>query len=158
MRQYGFSAFLVFLLFCATPDEAESQSFTAVVTGAQEVPQVQTRARSLALFRFLLNDRLLVAYRLNFAHQNVVTGVHVHEGPIGEDGPIILNLRPDGFCLDITPFFTIYFATADQLRDRLAGGTLSDLRAAMQTGNTYINLHTDANPGGEIRGQFPPPQ
>ncbi len=31
---------------------------------------------------------------------------------------------------------------------------LDDLIAQMKAGNTYANLHTAANPGGEIRGQI----
>ena len=88
------------------------------------------------------------------AQFNQVTGVHIHEGAIGENGPIILNLRPDATCIDITRFITIYYATADHLRGKLAGLDLRDLRSFMRTGETYINLHTAANPSGEIRGQF----
>ena len=156
MKNLGISAVLVLLVFSTAPDEAASQSFSTVLTGAQEVPPVETRARSIALFRFLFNDKLLIGYRLNFFHANEVTDVHIHNGPVGMDGPIVLNLRPDAICIDISPFFTLYFATADHLRGSLMGGTLSDLRALMSTGETYLNLHTPPYPGGEIRGQFRP--
>ncbi len=32
--------------------------------------------------------------------------------------------------------------------------TINDLLDEMQRGNTYVNVHTVANPGGEIRGQI----
>ena len=68
MRKHGFSAILVFLFFCATPDEAESQElFRAMVSGDQEVPAVETEAMSTAYFRFFFNDRLLVGIRFNVA-------------------------------------------------------------------------------------------
>lgn len=31
---------------------------------------------------------------------------------------------------------------------------LADVLGAMATGNTYVNVHTSAHPGGEIRGQI----
>jgi hypothetical protein len=32
--------------------------------------------------------------------------------------------------------------------------SLSDLLAAMQAGNTYVNVHTSQFPAGEVRGQI----
>ena len=127
MRKHGFSAILVFLFFCATPDEAKVQElFRAMVSGDQEVPAVETEAMEHRLLPLFFNDRLLVGIRFNVAQFNQVTGVHIHEGAIGENGPIILNLRPDATCIDITRFITIYYATADHLRGKLAGLDLRD--------------------------------
>jgi hypothetical protein len=44
--------------------------------------------------------------------------------------------------------------TAADLRGPLAGLTIQDLVAEMVAGNTYVNVHTVENPGGEIRGQI----
>lgn len=149
---------LVFLLVVSATSVAagQAQTFTSILTGSQEVPPVQSAASSIAVFTFLANDSLLFGYRLNFRHDQSVTGVHIHDGALGVDGPIILNLRPDGLCFDIGPFLTIYYATAAQLRDSLAGKTLTDLRMLMDGGNTYLNLHTPENPSGWIRGQMRP--
>ena len=154
MRRLYAPVMAIFLLM-GLSGEAGAQTFTAALNGNQEVPPVETRARSIAVFRFLLNDRLLFGYRFNFFHDQEVDMVHIHEGPAGQDGPVVLALKPDAFCLDIGSFLTIYYATADHLRGRLQGMTLSDLKALMATGNTYLNLHTPENPEGWIRGQFP---
>lgn len=132
-----------------------AMTYTSFLTGSQENPPVATSAFSIAVFTFLANDSLLFGYRLNFLHDQSVTGVHIHDGAAGVNGPIILNLRPDAFCFDIGPL-TIYYATAAHLRDSLAGMTLTDLREKMNTGDTYLNLHTPENPGGWIRGQMNP--
>jgi hypothetical protein len=155
MKRQLFLPGLAVILLIGMAGDARAQSFTAVLNGKQEVPPVETRARSFAVFRFLLNDQLLFGYRFNFFHDQEVEMVHIHEAPAGQDGPIVLNLKPEAFCLDIGNFFTIYYATADHLRGRLQGMTLSDLKALMATGNTYLNLHTPENPDGWIRGQFP---
>lgn len=155
MKRLLYAPALAIILLAGMPGEARAQTFTSILSGSKEVPPVETRARSFAVFRFVLNDRLLVGYRLNFHHDQEVHMVHIHEGPIGQDGPVVLALKPDAFCLDIGNLLTIYLATAEHLRGRLQGMTLSDLKALMTTGNTYINLHTDPFPGGWIRGQFP---
>ncbi len=36
----------------------------------------------------------------------------------------------------------------------LVGQTLADLIAEMRAGNTYVNVHTNQFPAGEIRGQI----
>lgn len=155
MKRLVYAPAFALALLVGMSGEARAQSFTALLNGEQEVPPVQTRARSFAVFRFVLNDRLLVGYRLNFLHDQEVHGVHIHEGPKGQDGPIVLNLKPDAYCMDIGNFLTIYIATAAHLRGTLQGMGLSDLKALMTTGNTYLNLHTDPYPDGWIRGQFP---
>jgi hypothetical protein len=36
----------------------------------------------------------------------------------------------------------------------MAGKKISDLTTAMKNGWTYVNIHTEKNPNGEIRGQI----
>ena len=36
----------------------------------------------------------------------------------------------------------------------MAGKTLIDLNKAMELGETYVNVHTEEHPNGEIRGQI----
>jgi hypothetical protein len=36
----------------------------------------------------------------------------------------------------------------------MQGKTMQDLIAALKNGTTYINVHTEQNPNGEIRGQL----
>jgi hypothetical protein len=40
-----------------------------------------------------------------------------------------------------------------ELEGPLAGMSLADLVVQIDAVNTYVNVHTDAHPGGEIRGQ-----
>jgi hypothetical protein len=138
------------------PNHADAQIFTAFLNGRQEAPPVETMARSLAVFSFLFEDQVLFGYRFNFFFGGVEPEqVHIHNGPTFHDGPIVINLKPDGFCVDIGEFLTIYFAGATQLRGPLEGMTLTDLKNMMLGPDTYINLHTMEHPDGWIRGQFP---
>jgi len=69
-----------------------------------------------------------------------VTGAHIHEGAVGVNGPIIIPLIGDG-AVRVVPPNT--FLTEDQFQMFLNGGL-------------YFNVHTETNPGGEIRGQISP--
>lgn len=39
-------------------------------------------------------------------------------------------------------------------RYRLNVANLEDIMAALESGDTYVNVHAQAHPGGEIRGQI----
>jgi len=43
--------------------------------------------------------------------------------------------------------------TADDLEGSMQGKEISDLISAMSNGVTYVNVHTQAYPDGEIQGQ-----
>ena len=44
--------------------------------------------------------------------------------------------------------------TNADLEGPMAGKTLIDLNKAIELGETYVNVHTEENPNGEIRGQI----
>jgi hypothetical protein len=68
--------------------------------------------------------------------------VHVHEGLAGLTGDISITLMQDPD--DVAHWLASAVLTADQMADYEAGGF-------------YLNLHTPANPPGEVRGQIVPP-
>jgi len=84
-----------------------------------------------------------VTLHLNASGAADATGSHIHRAPAGQNGPVLIPLEQD--LLDVGH----WFVSGAQLDD--VG--LGDYRA----GQLYVNLHTLANPGGEIRGQVVPP-
>lgn len=69
-------------------------------------------------------------------------GAHFHEGAVGVAGPIVLDLTGAIVLNDDGNFLAEGSLPAP-------AGFADDLRA----GNIYVNVHTDLNPGGELRGQ-----
>ena len=83
-----------------------------------------------------------------------LTGVilaHIHIGAVGINGPVIFPLysSADG---PFTSPFTKTVSAADLL-PAPGAQTFAEAVAAIKAGQTYVNIHTTANPNGEIRGQ-----
>lgn len=134
-------------------------NMTTPLSGANEVPAVDTNAHGVAIIK-LGNDGELT-YKLNVANIEDVFMAHIHVGGVGENGPIVTWLYPeDGPPPQPIPgrfqgtLATGTITDAD-LVGPLADGTVEDLLDEIRAGNAYVNVHTDANQGGEIRGQIP---
>jgi len=146
------------LLISGLNVQAGDRNFRVHLSGKQEVPAVATRAQGQVQFK-VNRDGTYVHYRLNVANINNVTQAHIHLGPKGENGPIVAWLFPSAPPAVLVPgrFQGILSAgviTEANLVGPMAGQMLSDLIAAMEAGNTYVNLHTSDIPTGEIRGQI----
>jgi Cu/Zn superoxide dismutase len=115
----------------------------ASMDGAQETPPNASPGTGTAVFTRTAPNQLSYTYD----YQNLVAGVngaHIHNAPAGTPGPIVIPLS-------INPGTT--------------SGSVSDTAQADPTlleeicrspGDFYINIHTDAFSGGEIRGQLQP--
>jgi CHRD domain len=119
------------------------------LTGNEEVPPVQTGATGVAEFTPMGMDS--IGYSINAADIEGVTAGHVHQGAKGENGPVVVTLfKYDTPMNQVSENGTI---KADKLEGPMAGKQISDLAAAGGNGTLYVNVHTEKNPNGEIRGQ-----
>lgn len=134
------------------------QTFRAHLSGSGEVPAVDTRTQGEATFQ-LSPDGTKLTYRLNLANIENVLMAHIHMGAADANGPIVVWLYPSSPPpQEISGRFSGVLATgtitAADLMGPLAGQSLDALAAAMKAGDTYVNVHTPAHPGGEVRGQI----
>jgi hypothetical protein len=119
------------------------------LTGNEEVPPVQTEATGVAEFTPMGMDS--IGYSINATNIEGVTAGHIHQGAKGENGPVVVTLfKYDTPMNEVSENGTI---TADKLEGPMAGKQVSDLAAAGANGTLYVNIHTEMNPNGEIRGQ-----
>jgi len=68
-----------------------------------------------------------------------LTASHIHEAPIGMAGSVIV---------DLTAFYSNGAMSLDGAQ------TDTSLINRIRAGNTYINVHTNMHPSGELRGQI----
>jgi CHRD domain len=129
--------------------------FEAILTGDQEVPPVATAMTGDVRIDF--NDDFTAARFTLTVNDGVrVQQAHIHCGPPGVNGPIVVFLAGfhapgwdvDGKWIDHVQF------TNSNIVNTSCGATLADLAQSMEDGKTYANVHTVAHPGGEIRGQI----
>ena len=118
----------------AVKDEMKGQQLR--LDGSREVPPVATSAYGTATVD--VTPERYVTVTLSVLDMKP-TAAHIHEGAPGANGPVIVPLNK---------ISDNAFVAAD-------GARLTEAQyAAYKAGNTYLNVHSAKNPGGEIRAQI----
>jgi hypothetical protein len=121
--------------------------------GSEEVPPVHTEAIGVAGLKQIGMEYR--AYSVNATNIQGATAGHIHLGAKGENGPVVFTLfKYDKPMNEVSENGTI---TADKFEGPMAGKQMSDLATAGVKGMLYVNIHTEQNPNGEIRGQVGSP-
>ena len=144
---------------------AAPQDFTARLSGEHEVPPRATDATGTATFQ-LSEDGTALSYTVSVANIENVFAAHIHCGAKRTNGPVGVTLfmgPVGGGPIDGT--LAKGTITAPDPGNLCGWADLAAVVAAMNTGNTYVNVHTNDGvaptntgpgdfPGGEIRGQI----
>ena len=122
------------------------------------MPPVDTQATGQAIFK-ISKDGDELHYKLNVANIDNVLMAHIHLAPAGQNGGVVAWLYPDGPPPQLLEGRTSGILaegviTSDDLVGSLSGLNLEALLEEIVAGNTYVNVHTQQVPGGEIRGQI----
>ena len=156
----GLSILIFFAVLAASPLAIASpnRNFTTHLVGNLQNPPVQTLAQGQAIFT-LNKDGQSLHYKLMAANIQNITQAHIHLGPRGVNGPIVVWLYPSAPPARLIPGrFDGVLAegdiTAANFVGLLAGHPFSDLISQMEAGNAYVNIHSTQHPMGEIRGQI----
>ena len=121
-------------------------AFGGPVDGAQEVPPVVTAATGEATVVISADDTT-IWYIVEYSGlSGALAAAHIHTGAAGVNGGVILPLAASASPMVGT-------LTAADFSASGSVTTFAEAVAAIKAGETYVNLHTAANPGGEIRGQ-----
>lgn len=114
-----------------------SGALSVKLSGAEEVPPVSTPGSGSGSFR-VAEDGTITGSVTTKDVQG--TMAHIHRGAKGQNGPIIVPLDKNGDSYSVPAGRKL---TKEQLED-------------LKKGNLYVNVHTNANKGGEVRGQIQP--
>jgi hypothetical protein len=105
------------------------------LSGANEVPPVTTSASGEGMIS-IADDGMVSGSVTTKGVQG--TAAHIHMGAAGKNGPVIVPFTKEGDTYKAPAVVTL---NADQMK-------------AFKGGELYFNVHSTANPGGEIRGQL----
>ena len=146
---------IVFLLVVglATIAFAAGNSFKAMLSGSEDVPAVKTMAKGEAVFT-LSKDGKELSYKVTVSDIEDVIVAHIHLGKKGENGPPVALITNEKKAGKFSGTLAEGKITANELMGSLMGKSVKELVEQIKEGNTYLNVHTDKYPGGEIRGQI----
>ncbi|MGA7898082.1 MAG: CHRD domain-containing protein [Nitrososphaeraceae archaeon] len=122
--------------------QGAQKKFTANLSGKSEVPPVDTKASGTAQFQPSADGKQ-IDYELNVKDTNNFMMAHIHQGKSGENGQPVVPLSMGKAKI-----------TSGDLQGPLSGKQLADLVKLLENGDAYVNVHTQQNQNGEIRGQI----
>lgn len=131
-----FTSLLGVLLIAASPALAEKLTMKVPLSAAAEVPPNSSPATGSADVTFDTASKLLT-WKITYSGlTGPATMAHFHgPGEAGKNAPVVVPIPNPASSAE-------------------GSATLNDAQAAdLMAGKYYINVHTDANKGGEIRGQ-----
>jgi CHRD domain len=107
------------------------------LSGTEEIPPISVPGSGSGSFTFGADGSVSGSVTTTGVQG---TAAHIHQGARGQNGPVIIPLTKNG---------DTYSAPA--------GAKLTEAQMqAFRAGNLYVNVHTTANKGGEVRGQLQP--
>jgi CHRD domain len=132
--------------------QAGTTQWRATLSGANEVPPNTSTATGT--FTATLDEAAgTLTWTLSVPAITNTTAAHIHAGAAGANGGIVVNLfaAPAG-----SPASTINASGTARSADTIGtlAGNFPGLVTALKAGTLYVNVHTSANPGGEIRAQI----
>ena len=117
---------------------ASAADAKVTLSGSQEVPPVTTSATGSGTITVAADQSISGSIKTTGIK---ATAAHIHLAAAGANGPVIVPLTKvgeDGWAVG-------------------PGAKLQDAHyQAFKDGNLYVNVHSAANPNGEIRGQIKP--
>jgi hypothetical protein len=137
-HRHQFTAWvLVALAQVAFATAAGAADINLMLSGSQEVPQVETSAKGIGVLHVKSDRSIAGSVTTSIAN---ATAVHIHEGARGTNGNVIITLAKSGD----------RWIVPDGVR------LTESQYAALMAGNTYVNVHSPAHKDGEIRAQIVP--
>ena len=131
------------LLGLTSRSQAATTTFKATLNATSEVPANQSPATGTATVTLDSATNKITWSGTFSGLTGPATAAHIHgPAPAGKNAGVILWISTKG-----SPFNSPFQGSADQ-------PLTADQAADLMAGNYYVNIHTAANPGGEIRGQL----
>jgi hypothetical protein len=135
------------------PPAVTRTTFIAQMNGANERPDpVTTTGTGTATLVKFNNDS--ITYTIQVASIDSVILSHIHAGDANTAGPILFAFPETNPPTSFTTLATLHTGTITPTSTFSGSFTWDSLLTRLAAGTAYVNVHTRANTGGEIRAQL----
>jgi hypothetical protein len=159
LKLAAFPSCLLILLFTISSCEPDTEmkkitDFSKsgiILSGAQETPPTTTTGLG-SMDVFYSKETRTLTYTVNWSGlTGAVTAAHIHGlAPTGYPAPVVQTFTLSA----ITRCPTISITSCGTYKGTLLADGVIVKEEDILNGMYYVNIHTAANPGGEIRGQI----
>ena len=134
--------------------------FAAILTGKEEVPEVDTLDTALATFQFNNNKddddkKEDLKYSVKVTDTDKIREVHIHTGKPNEKGDVVAELykseTPSG---EVIGNLTDGKIRSKDLKGSLQGKNTQELVRKIEKGEAYVDIRTEDKPKGKVRGKI----
>jgi hypothetical protein len=146
----------------ADKEEKENVDFAAILTGREEVPEVDTLDTALATFQSNKKDddnnkeKNDLKFSVKTTDMSKIKEVHIYTGNPSEKGDVVADLykseTPSGEV--IMDNISEGKIKSKDLKGPLEGKSTEELVRKMEKGETYVDISTADKPKGKVRGRI----
>ncbi len=145
----------------AKKKEAKVVDFAAIMTGKEEIPEVDTLDTALATFQSINNNKNKdnekddLKYSVKVTDTDRIKEVNIHTGKPNEKGDVVAELykseTPSG---EVIGTLTEGKIRSKDLKGPLQGKKTKELIRKIEKGEAYVDIKTEDKPKGKVRGKI----
>jgi CHRD domain len=135
--------------------------FAAILTGKEEVPEVDTLDTALATFQSNINnnkdddEQNDIKYSVKVTDTDKIKEVQIHTGKSRKKGDVVAELYkseiPSG---EVIGSLTTGKIRPKDLKGSLQGKNTKELVRKIEKGEAYVDIMTEDKPKGKVRGKI----
>ena len=146
----------------AKKKEAKVVDFAAIMTGKEEIPEVDTLDTALATFQSTNNNKNKdnekddLKYSVKVTDTDKIKEVNIHTGKANEKGDVVAELYKSE-----TPSREVIMDNLTEgkigskdLKGSLQGKKTKELIRKIEKGEAYVDIKTEDKPKGKVRGKI----
>ena len=136
-------------------NDSEDVRFAAILTGKEEVLEIDTYDTGLAVFQPKGSNNNNLKFSIKIAGMDKIKKACLHIGKPHEDGEIVAELYKSETPQDeVIGDLCHGKLNSYDLKGPLQGKNINDLVTKMEREEAYVNILTEDHPKGKIRGQI----
>ena len=136
-------------------NDSEDVRFAAILTGKEEVPEIDTYDTGLAVFQPKGSNNNNLKFSIKIAGMDKIKKACLHLGKPHEDGEVVAELYKSETPQDeVIGDLCHGKLNSYDLKGSLQGKNINDLVTKMEREEAYVNILTEDSPKGKIRGQI----